>query len=368
MHGNCLPNLDHIDPTMLESVLSDQRQRLKEKLGSRSGSASDRRPVSCWTEKELLDGDEVAAFVVVLRTHGCRWAWTTGGCSMCGYITDCSASAVDTAALEAQLEHALQRYNGEPFVKFFCSGSFFDPDEIPLAIQHAVLDKFGTKARRLTLETRPEHIDATTLEAYLARAPHDALDFDLEIAIGLESSDPAILERSVHKGITLERYRDAARTVREAGALVKTYVLLKPPFLTEAQAIEDAVATVANAAPFSETISLNPVNVQNFTFIEHLYRAGQYRPPWLWSVVEVLEQSAALIPSSVRLMSAPTAGGTKRGAHNCYRCDHTVLRAIEAFSLGYGTAGFDAVECDCREQWYDVLEFEDIALASKWGP
>src|SRR2546428_2897730 len=139
----------------------------------------------------------------------------------------------------------------------------------------------------------------------------------------------------------------AATVAREAGATVKTYLLIKRPFLTEREAIEDAVRPGHDADPHSDTVSFNRVNDQSRTIVDRLVRRGEYRPPWLWSVVEVLERTRDL---KAHVKSHPTAGGLVRGAHNCGTCDRRVVNAIEEFSLGL-RADFGDLSCACQDVW-----------------
>src|SRR5437773_9078214 len=46
-----------------------------------------REYISTWTEKDLLHGHIVDAWVIIFRTRGCYWA-RASGCSMCGYVND----------------------------------------------------------------------------------------------------------------------------------------------------------------------------------------------------------------------------------------------------------------------------------------
>ena len=65
------------------------------------------------------------------------------------------------------------------------------------------------------------------------------------------------------------------------------------------------------------------------------------------------------MPSGTRIVSAPTAGGKVRGAHNCGRCDADVLRAIEYHRLSGDVAELDAVpDCDCLVRWRAQLDLE----------
>ena len=132
-----------------------------------------------------------------------------------------------------------------------------------------------------------------------------------------------IREFCINKGFSLEDFRKALRICKDAGSLVKAYLLLKPPFLTEEEAIQDAVASGIEAWGMGvDRLSYNPVNVQRWTLVEHLWRRGEYRPQWLWSVLEVLEKVRGEV--SIPVLSHPTAAGKRRGPHNCGACDSAV--------------------------------------------
>ena len=296
----------------------------------------------------------VRAFVIILRTRGCFWALKSG-CSMCGYINDSCAGEITGDDIMAQFNSAMQRYKGEAIVKIFNSGSFFDEREIPREIQHKILKELSGKARKIAVETRVEFVN----EGALREAKEAAAPAQLELGVGLESANDVILERSINKRMKFDDFAAAATTARRLGALVKTYLLIKPPFLTEREAIDDCVESVRKAAPHTTTFSFNPMNVQNFTFVEHLWHRGEYRPPYLWSIVEILSRAKLL--TSARLQCDPTGGGSRRGAHNCGKCDDAVLSSIRRFSLTQDIRALDGLEevkCECREEWKDLLDTE----------
>jgi radical SAM enzyme (TIGR01210 family) len=251
-----------------------------------------------WKEKDMSSGKVVDAMVMIMRTNGCAWA-KKGGCTMCGYAS-ASLSGVTSDDLLKQLDQAAQRYNNEPFVKIYTSGSFLDENEIPKDVRNAVFDKFKN-AERLLFESRPEFISAAVLKT---------IPKNVTIALGLESSDPDVLAVSIKKGFTPEDSRKAGVMIKKAGLKVRTYLLLKPPYLNERDAIEDTVSSVKFAGEFSDEISINPVNVQKFTAIERMWKKGDYRPPWIWSLIEVMKECTGTV--GARLMSSPSGGGTQR--------------------------------------------------------
>ncbi|MDR0791503.1 MAG: TIGR01210 family radical SAM protein, partial [Methanomassiliicoccaceae archaeon] len=129
-----------------------------------------------WKERDMSSGRAVDAMVVILRTNGCSWA-KKGGCTMCGYAS-ASLSGVTSDDLMRQLEQVSQRYNNEPFVKIYTSGSFLDENEIPPDVRKRVFEMFKD-AERILFESRPEYITEEIL---------NTLPRNVTIALGLESS------------------------------------------------------------------------------------------------------------------------------------------------------------------------------------
>jgi radical SAM enzyme (TIGR01210 family) len=311
-----------------------------------------REIISTWTEKDLLDGKVVDAWVIIFRTRGCYWAHASG-CSMCGYVND-TAMEVSDADLRHQLDSVLRRHTGQPLVKVYTSGNFFDDHELSPDSRRDVLKELGDRCDKVIVETLSHMIRREQVEVALTSVDR------LEVAFGLESTNERVLRYGVNKMWGLKEHARAASLVREAGGTVKTYLLVKPPFLTEREAIGDAVRSGHEADPHSDTISFNPVNVQRNTLVDDLFKRRQYRPPWLWSVVDVLERTRDL---RAHVKSHPTAGGMRRGAHNCGECDRRVIDAIEEFSLGL-RRDFADLDCACKEMWRAELELQDFLMST----
>src|SRR3989441_11617737 len=102
-----------------------------------------REIISTWTEKDLLDGKVVDAWVIIFRTRGCYWAHASG-CSMCGYVND-TAVDVSDAELRHQLDSVLSRHPDQPMVKEYTSGNFFDDHELSPDSRRAILNHHGAR-------------------------------------------------------------------------------------------------------------------------------------------------------------------------------------------------------------------------------
>ncbi len=295
--------------------------------------------VSTWKGEDLLDGELTNSFTMIMRTRGCSWAHRSG-CLMCGYHT-ASNPSIEPGSLLKQLETALSRYDGEKLVKIYTSGSFLDEREIPSDIAEQILSSFS--ADKIIVESRVEYVNAGVLESYRDMAP------DLEIAVGLESTNDFVLENCINKGITVDDYWRARETIFSKGLTLRTYLLLKPPFLTEYEAIQDLSNSISEISHPMNTVSVNPVNVQKNSLLEKLWYRGEYRPPWLWSLLKAVRSSDIKGP----LVISRAGLGSKRGAHNCGDCDESVIDIIDRFNLtgDIGLLQDSYSSCDCTEQW-----------------
>jgi radical SAM enzyme (TIGR01210 family) len=323
---------------MGHSVGTDMRVETRDRSGS---------PQAIWKEWDVVDGRRVSAMVIILRTVGCWWS-RKQGCLMCGYNQAASESGIGEEQLLQQLEAAKSKFQGEEMVKIYTSGSFLDEREVPQSSRKLILEAFSS-CKRILFESRPEFVT----EPGLADLPTEKV----EIALGLESADDLVLRKCVNKGFGVSDYERAATLIKDRGMRVRTYLLLKPPYLTERQAMRDTISSIKFSSRFSDSISINPVNVQRDTLVESLFRRGDYRPPWLWSLVEVLKEGR--LATEGRVFSSPSGAGTPRGVPNCGKCDAEVIAAIERFSFSQELRELEGLDCECKARWRAQLELQD---------
>ena len=305
------------------------------------------RPVTVWRSQDLLDGRLAESLTMILRTVGCRW----NRCTMCGYAGEgAPATAQD---LIAQFECALERSSSDvSVVKIYTSGSFLDPDEMPVAARDEILKRLQALGiKKLVIETRPEYVTPEAIEICLSSIP-------TEFAIGLETSSDLIRENVIRKGFTFQDFADASEAVHRQGGKVKAYLLLKPPLLSEGQALRDAIASASAARGHADILSLNLCNVQRNTVVERMWERGEYRPPWLWSALEVLKS----VPGPI--VCDPVGAGTRRGPHNCGLCDDDVAKAIRAHALAQDIAPFQSLDCQCKSTWGELMEVEEQSFGT----
>jgi hypothetical protein len=327
----------------------------------RKGLARRRRTprLKWWRERDYLDG-EVTAGVIILPTSGCAWG-ATGGCSMCGYVYDSAPTSQEE--LLRDFREGLKSVGEVDYLKIFNSGSFFDIRELERETYAEIFSEINKKPgiKQVQVEARPEYLDSLSLLEVV-----EALNPILEVGIGLESARDYVRENCINKGFTLEDFKKVTRACREVGIEVKAYLLVKPPFITEKEAIEDAVRSAFLALRYGASrVSLNPVAVHRDTLVDELWRRREYTPPWLWSIVEIMWRIRRKVSSPI--LSHPTGAGKLRGAHNCGRCDAEVYNAIVDFSATQRDAFLEKTMdtgCDCRAIWKAQLVLEGFAQGS----
>ncbi|MFB6137762.1 MAG: archaeosine biosynthesis radical SAM protein RaSEA [Halobacteriaceae archaeon] len=328
-------------------------EAMREIRAQKDASYDPTEPTRVWLDEDNTPSGVHTSLTVVLNTGGCRWA-RAGGCTMCGYVAESvEGGSVSHDALAAQLDAVLAHeaeYADEPaeMVKLYTSGSFLDEREVGAETRALVAETFADR-ERVVVESLPDFVDADKLGDFVDRG------LAVDVAVGLETATDRIRHDCVNKYFDYADFAAASEAARAAGAGVKAYLLMKPPFLTEREALDDMKRSVRRCAEHAHTVSMNPCNIQRYTMVDELYYRDGYRPPWLWSVADVLESTA---DADAIVVSDPVGGGEDRGPHNCGECDERVQRAIEDFKRRQEPAVFDEVSCACERTWEEVLERE----------
>jgi len=317
-------------------------------------SVGTEKPLAAWTGKDRFQGELLPSLTVIFRSGGCAWRQ----CLMCSYCNE-RYPAMDKGELAGRIvsqfawvraHYTLEDY---PMVKLYTSGSFFDPDEVPDEARTVLAD--ALKGKIVIAETRPEFIETERIAEFIAGLDDGTKDIPLYAAVGLETTNDFIREKSIRKGFSFSDFIDASSKARKGGAGVKAYLLAKPLFLTEKEALDDMISSVSEVAPYADIVSMNPCTVQNGTVLEWYWRRGAYRPAYLWSILTILAQA------KVHVTCDPVGGGKERGPHNCGMCDENLVQGIRDFSFSGDRTLLEALleePCGCKEEWKFVLDRE----------
>lgn len=293
--------------------------------------------------RENVRGKESKALSIILPTVGCRWR----RCNMCSYFEDSPVEpSIDIFKMFVdEFDNAYDKEIRK--VKLFTSGSFLDPREVNLECAKKIVSFLSEKGiDEVTLESRPEYIK----EEYLIEIMGND-DLQIEVAMGLESANNKILEHSINKGFTFEDFLSSSEILKKLGIKNKAYLMIKPPFLNEKEAIHDDIESAKAIENIADVISFNPMTVHKNTLVEYLWNKGEYSPPWGWSILKILKETSNLRPD---IICHPVAFGRSRGPKNCKGCNREIEKRILEFSIKNDPKILD-YDCECKKDWEEEL-------------
>lgn len=307
-----------------------------------------------------LDDLPVRRLVITFRAGGCAWTRQSGGCVMCGHWAG-TARGMSSRKMDypAQFRTETARYDlsGIQVLSLYNSGSMLNPDELPYDALTAILREVRDlpSIRKVVLETRAEYVDpAYVRELAGILSPGKRLS----LAMGLETADDTIRDLCLNKGCSGARLQEAIESVRGV-ADVQLYILAGIPFLTESEAIADAVSSIRWAhSQGAGEIHIEPLTVQRHTLIEALVRAGQYRLPSLHSLFEILGQVLPDIrPYVSPFMHMPRP---ERLPESCPFCTDRLREQLLGFyNVTRDRNALAHESCACAERWRERLRESD---------
>ena len=250
------------------------------------------RPVAVFAEQERDPaGRVVGGWVVLLASRECPWR-----CVMCDLWKATTPEPVPPGGIPRQLDAALAavpRAGRVEVLKLYNSGSFFDPRAVPPVDYPAIAARAAGFAR-VVVECHPNlvgrRIPAFREQLALAAEATGHAAPRLEVALGLETAHPGVLEK-LNKRLTLEQFRRAADFLCRHGVDLRVFVLVQPPFLPPAGALEWAVRSVDFAFECGAGVAvLIPTRPGNGA-LEALAAAGHFTPPRLSTLEAALDRS-----------------------------------------------------------------------------
>jgi archaeosine synthase beta-subunit len=318
-----------------------------------------------WVDKHYFANGSIGhSLAMVLPTRACKYARAKhGGCSFCTLPSDNPLNPTDeqlkllpNRTLEIFLKKK-QEYPDLDAVKFYTSGSFLDPWELPLNVRSGILKIFDPIVSEIVIETRNEYV----IRKHLDHVVESILPEKVIVAIGQESTDDEINSRANNKGHKLSQFRRAVKLLKSYNFKVKAYILLKPIFLSEAASIQDALLAAKRMFNLGvDGISINPCYIGKGTLMEKLFRKGTYSPPWLWSVAQVTEKIKNMVGDNVIVICDPVAAGKDRGPRNCGVCDGEFREILKQFSGTQKLSYLKKLNCSCKQIYDHLLITESL--------
>lgn len=286
-------------------------------------------PYGYFHENEFSAGGKVEEVNTLLLTNReCPFI-----CLMCDLWKHTTDDPVPAGAIPAQIEYALSRLPAARVLKLYNSGSFFDPFAIPVE-DYPKIASLSSAFSSLVVESHTAFLGKQCLDFQKLLAP------ELQVAIGLETVHPEVLQ-SLNKKMTLDSFRKGVDFLGEHGISTRAFILLRPPFLSEAEGVEWACRSIDFAFQAGVDIcSLIPVRAGNGS-MDSLHSQGLFQEPSLDSLEEVMEYGLGL--GKGRVFADLWDLERFSGCDKCFAARRTRLEKINL------TQEILAVnDCDCR--------------------
>jgi archaeosine synthase beta-subunit len=240
------------------------------------------KPYGWLVEKEYSSSGKIEDTAIIFLTNReCQYH-----CLMCDLWKNTTDVSVPVGSIPQQIEMALDQIAPARHLKLYNSGSFFDEKAIPSADYEKIADMVSG-FETVIVESHPRLVNEKCLRL------RDMLKPELQVAMGLETVHPEIL-RNLNKRMTLEDFENTVKFLSKHQIKSRAFILLRPPFLSEAEGIQWAERSLDFAFRVGvECCAIIPVRSGNGA-MDRLMVDGKFAPPRIQSLEAVLEYGIGL--------------------------------------------------------------------------
>lgn len=344
------------------SEAAQLRRRITElSLRLRTASSDPKPPAPRYVSYDTLrlpDGSTAGRKKVIVMSAGC----SVPTCTMCPFTNENNYGhdAGSPEALLAQVRGVLERTEDEPdyqVLSLYNDGSLFAPREVPREVQIEIARLVADSGvRRLVVESLPQFVTEPVLTPFV-----EVLGaVQLEIGIGLQSADDLVREVLVNTRISRASFERALAVMARLGVEPKVYLMIKPPFLTDGEAVSDIIGSIDYLTRLGvRGTTLCPTRVSRNTVAWQLWNAGRYTPPNLWTVVEAVRRAHERLAVRVACVNLRGTDFESVFPDSCPRCADGVVDALMRFGET-GDPGHLPSPCTCQP----ALEVTDLDHAA----
>lgn len=319
--------------------------------------------ISTEIRRDCVNDVCVNRLLIFMRGSGCQWAKVNGGCTFCGFwdMTNFSGKISNQEYLSQIYKVLLtSAFLRSPIVCLYNDGSILVEEEISLDVVVQICNIISSypHVQKIVLESKIIDITEEKIKAIQAGMNGK----QLEISVGFESANPLIRSVCVNKEFTPAIFEEKSEILKRLGVHLTALLMLKPPFITELQAIEDAV----NSLKYLEWFSLNRINfelatIEENTLMYDLWKSDLYTTPWIWSMIEILKRRQQLDLKTIVYVSPPNYTAKAFDySKNCPFCNEIAIEALFRFNQTHDIKEFDNLDCACKEKWNHILKKQEV--------
>lgn len=230
-----------------------------------------------------IRGKYLNRLTIILAGRGCAH----GTCYMCPLPKINTRAYKDFGNLYNVLDYILKLSNKRIHVlSVYNDGSYFSEKELYLH-ERQVIENFVSKSKIMffSIDTLPQLINNDIVKDTLRRT-----NAELLVGIGLQSIDKRIRDNCIGSHITDTDIDEMFRVLDQPKVFIRIYLLYKPPFLNEIEAMDDLSKSLVELSKYKiENVSINPCKVSKNTLLEDIYKKGFYTTPHLYSIAKIIK-------------------------------------------------------------------------------
>ncbi|MBP7280122.1 MAG: hypothetical protein KBA66_01000 [Leptospiraceae bacterium] len=345
---------------------------LRNKSESERENFSVDKPVCTEIRKTQYKGELVEKLIIFLRGTGCSSIEQNGGCTFCGFYSATNHGIkLERKNFLNQLQFAFDLHKKEldrfPIISLYNDGSMLSEHEISLDVTLEMIRTLSTfqNLRLITTESKLQDIT----EEKILRIKN-ATNKELELSFGFESSDPIVRRLCINKNFTNNKVVEVSQLLKTHNFGCTALLMLKPPFLSEQEAIDDAVKSLE----FLERTEVNRIDielptVEAFTLTHELWKNDLYKPIKLWSVVEILKRKHQLnLKKKIYVSPANYTVKAIAVSSNCDHCNEKFSTLFMEYNQTNDISVFANVSCECKQEWTKRLipsSLEQLSLVER---
>ncbi len=315
------------------------------------------------------DGKPAHKALVWYPTKGCSWA-VKSGCTMCNFGQ--WSSLPDSGRLMDGFIAELDKLDpGTRYMHIGPGGSVLRDREVSPDLRKRLIGQLKKFVflKSLGIESRAETMNSEQILEIESTLGENVTE--LSIDFGLESSSDLIRRVAVNKHQTREMLGNAFNAVKIANSkssrsiVVDCYVLLKPIFLSENEAIEDCVRSInwaydqgaSTVTIFMSTVKID--TIMKFLCNVEMDYPFKYATPYYHSVWEVLKRLHPLRRRRTGVLGLTSGRPFDVGPRSCEFCKfvHEGLIATHNYTRDASIlSAASEINCPCKSSWKEEIQ------------
>lgn len=305
---------------------------------------------------------------IYLRSRGC----VSATCTMCPMPHETNYGNVNLQVSSGNYVEQFnsvfreRNINGYDIVCVYNSGNWFANQEVPSEARVKIYKEIGkSKSKSMMVQSLPQFITPKTVE----EARENLGDKKLIVGIGLQSADDVVRSVCINTTCTKTQFESAAKLLNNNGYSLETYIMIKPPFLTESETIKDVIGSIKYLESIGQrNISICPTRVSEHTIVAELSKRGLYEPPSLWTVVKILrivhQEGLRVRVACLDIDGKDTKTIYPKG---CTECTPKVLESLKRYSSTGEISELNSLSCKkCEPELEEkIAEVNDTPLIER---